>query len=237
MINIFMIGVNSIEINKFAVEIERIFKLDDIPANILFFSDIYTFISKLDFRDFKCDIAFICNEACGESDLEAVIVRHSNIQFVYISDNDSFSKSAAAHIRKSDFNEKIDKVAGRLIQKYAENNKYIFFKNLSGTYRIPYNEILYIESFSHNIVIHCTDGREIKVTNSLNRIESEVAVYGFCRIHSGIIVNMEYIYSVRTTELVVKCSMIEKLLPISRNRNKHFKERYQHYIDDMVLTV
>ena len=232
-----MIGVNSIETNRIAVKVENVFNSHDIAVSILYFSDMDTFINKLDFRDFKCDIAFISSEACGVSDLEVIAVRHGNIQFVYISDTDGFSKLTVACIRNSDLNEKIDKVAGRLIQKYAENNKYIIFKNLSGTYRIPYNEILYIESFSHNIVIHCTDSREIKVTNSLNRIESEVSVYGFCRIHSGIIVNMEYIYAVRPTEVVVKCCVTEYRLPLSRNRNKHFKERYQRYIDNMITIV
>ena len=237
MINISMIGVNSIEINGIAVKVENVFKSHDIPVNILYFSDVDTFINKLDFRDFKCDIAFICNDACGESNLEAIIVRHSNIQFVYISEIDSFSKLGTAYIRKSDFNDKIDKVVGRLMQKYVERNKFVLFKNLSGVYRIPYNEIVYIESFSHNIVIHCADGREIKVTSSLNRIEPEVSVYGFCRIHSGIIVNMEYIYAVRPTEVVVKYGIAEYRLPISRNRNKHFKERYQRYLDYMTLRV
>ena len=232
-----MIGVNSIEINKFAAKTESAFKLQDIPVNFTYFTEMSTFISKLDLNNFICNIAFVGSEACGASDLEAIAVRYSKIQFVYISDNDGFSKLTVAYIRNTDFDDKIYKVVGRLIQKYAENNKHIVFKNLSGTYRIPHNEILYLESFSHNIVIHCTDGREIKVTNSLNRIESDVSVYGFCRIHSGIIVNMEYIYSVRPTEVVVKYGTTEYRLPLSRNRNKHFKERYQHYLDEIALVV
>ena len=235
MINISMIGENSVEINKFAVKVESVFKSHDIPVNVIIFTEMSTFISKLDLRDFMCDIVFISYESCGECDLEVVSARHRNIQFVYISEIDSFLQVGTAHIRKTDFDDKIDKVVGRLIQKYSERNKFVLFKNLSGTYRIPYNEIMYIESFSHSIVIHCTDGREIKVTNSLNRIESEVTIYGFCRIHSGIIVNMEYIYAVRPTEVVVKYGIAEYRLPISRNRNKHFKERYQRYLDYMAL--
>ena len=237
MINISMIGVNSVEIHKFAVKVESVFKSHDIPVNVIIFTEMSTFISKLDLKDFECDIVFISSESCGESDFEMISVRHRNIQFVYISEIDSFSKLGTAHIRKSYFDDKIEKVVGRLIQKYSERNKFVLFKNLSGTYRIPYNEILYIESFSHSIVIHCTDGREIKVTNSLNRIEAEVTIYGFCRIHSGIIVNMEYIYAIRPTEVVVKCGITEYRLPLSRNRNKHFRERYERYLDDMALMV
>ena len=65
-----MIGVNSIGINEFTAKVESAFKLHDIPVNIRFFSNIDTFINKLDFRDFKCDMAFISSEACGVSDLE-----------------------------------------------------------------------------------------------------------------------------------------------------------------------
>lgn len=230
-----MIVVNPTEIKEFTDKTERTFKMYDILINFIFFTDMSAFINKLDMKDFMCDIVFISSDACGVNDFEAISVQRSNIQFVYISNNDSFSKLGTAHIRKSDFDVKIDKVVGRLIQKYAERNKCVIFKNLSGTYRIPYNEILYIESFSHNIVIHCNDGREIKVTNSLNRIESEMTIYGFCRIHSGIIVNMEYIYAIRPTEVILKFGVAEYHLPLSRNRNKHFRERYERYLDDIAL--
>lgn len=237
MINISIVNKYPDELPELADIIENAFIGHGAKVNICLFDDRSRFIHSLDLKDFQCDIAFICAQSSELSEYEIIADRYTDVIFAYISDCDMISAAAAANITRSDLGDKIDKVAGRLIFRYIEQNRFIVFKNISGKYTVSYDEIAYIESFGHNIVVHCVDGKDINVTRALGKIEADVSVYGFCRIHSGILVNMKYVYTIRNTEVVVKYGAVEKLLPLSRKKSDYFRVRYAGFLEDRAVTM
>jgi len=237
MINISITNRDPAMLSVLSARVETAFERRGIKVELHLFDNRNTFIHSLDSKDFWCDMAFICGNTSDTAYFGTIAKQYSDVIFVYVTDSDVIPTEAAAVVGESDFGNKIDKVVGRLILKYTEQNSLVVFKNISGKYTAPYNEIAFIESFGHNIVIHCTDQREFNVTRSLGKIEVDMAVYGFCRIHSGIIVNMKYVYAIKTNEVILRYGTCDKRLPVSRKRSVYFRERYERFLEDRAVLV
>lgn len=94
-----------------------------------------------------------------------------------------------------------------------------------GIYKIPIEELLYIESQGHTLNYH-TQKEVISVRANISDMELELRKYGFSRINKGCIVNMKYVDTVMNGE----CLLDGEALPIARNRKKTFMDELTEYI-------
>ncbi len=88
------------------------------------------------------------------------------------------------------------------------------------TSRIPYDNLLYIESLSDYVKIHQVEGPEVLSKEKISHIEQELPE-GFIRIHRSFIVNRSKITSFSREN--IKLGQLE--LPISRSYRKEVTER------------
>lgn len=86
-------------------------------------------------------------------------------------------------------------------------------------YRIPYNELAFIESEGHYITLKMWDA-QIKVYGKLDDIEKQLPVY-FKRCHKSYLVNLHYI---RQLEMYrIKIYRSEEWIPVSQKYYKNMK--------------
>lgn len=222
-------------LNKISNEIEKRFRDRNINIELYKFLDNQHFVDLIKKGELNCDAVFLDIEMPENSGLEiAELVKKFNpdalIIFATSFDNyvfEAFNYEAFAYIRKRKFDAEIDTVVNRLIKKFTQSHNKILFRNSEGQFLICPSEILYFESFDHSIYIHKSNNEVVTITNSLKQLEQDMSVYNFCRIHSGILVNLNYVYSIEKTSLLVKSSGELKSLPVSRNRLKSVKQAFQ----------
>lgn len=102
--------------------------------------------------------------------------------------------------------------------------KSIILKSGYQEYKIPVNQIIYVESFGPKLIIHMTDG-QIESYGTLKDIETMLGNITdiFARSHKSYIVNLEFIKSIDIQNQEIVMLNGEKCL-ISRPQKKYFKE-------------
>lgn len=208
--------------------IEKIFNERHIYIDIVEFSGGGELLEKINSKTYF-DIIFLDIQMPDKPGMEVakwIRKRYKDTTIVFITafDNyvfEAFDYDAAAYIRKSEFDKKIENVIDRIISKINISSMEISFKNQDGQYLISPKDIMYFESINHSIYIHDKEDHVIKITYSLSQLEKEFCEYSFFRIHSGYLVNLKYVYSIDNTSVILTN---KKSLPISRYRIKEAKK-------------
>lgn len=110
----------------------------------------------------------------------------------------------------------------KLLRKYMEEKpEQLMFSVLdngkSAVIRLCINNILFIKLTKGIVVITTANGELISTERSLRNLENELSSFGFYRICSNILVNVDKVYEVLETEVVLKD---KTHLPVSRRRRK-----------------
>ncbi len=88
--------------------------------------------------------------------------------------------------------------------------------------RIPYIDIIYIESEAKNLIIHKTNG-VVRVAGFLEDAENTFPAETFVRCHKSYIVNLKYV----TDYSKMKLSLMDGAkIAVSRSRKDEFEEKY-----------
>lgn len=75
----------------------------------------------------------------------------------------------------------------------------ILGKNSVGEFEIlRYSDILYVESFGHDVVVHTIKG-DLGIKEKLYEIEGLFQPYGFIRIHRSYVINKAFIKTIKPT--------------------------------------
>lgn len=125
------------------------------------------------------------------------------------------------------FSQRLDRAVERLKKN---EKKYLVFRVKGGSRRIATEDIYYIESQGHALIIHGRDGEEI-TSGTMTEMEEKLAEFHFCRCNKGYLVNLEHVESIRGGCAVVGGDV----LTISRPRKKIFQETLAAYMNEVVL--
>lgn len=120
------------------------------------------------------------------------------------------------------FSQKLQRVLSRIRQR---REAFLSVAVKGGMYKIPIEELLYIESQGHTLNYH-TQKEVISVRANISDMEPELRKYGFSQINKGCIVNMKYVDTVMNGE----CFLNGESLPVARNRKKSFMDELTEYI-------
>jgi DNA-binding LytR/AlgR family response regulator len=109
-------------------------------------------------------------------------------------------------------------------------------KNKSETINIPINQatikivkvsdIIYFESLHNNIKVVLNENI-YKYRCTLKIIEKQLEGKGFIRIHSGFLVNLNYVYLIKANSVEMCCKETIIHLPLSRNRRSDLIYEYK----------
>ena len=110
----------------------------------------------------------------------------------------------------------------KLLKKHIEEKpEQLIFSVLkdgkSALIRLCINNIIYIKLIKGIVVFTTTNEELISTERSLRKLESELSSFGFYRICNNILVNVDKVYEVLETEVVLQD---KTHLPVSRRRRK-----------------
>ena len=109
---------------------------------------------------------------------------------------DSYEVEALGYLLKPQSLEKLSQVMDRAIRGMTANTYQV--KKHAKIIRVPYHEILYVESMNSKCIMHCRDGQSYVIYKRLTNIEHELNDARFLRCHQSYLVNMDCIHQVDT---------------------------------------
>lgn len=179
------------------------------------------------------DIIFLDIEMPSLNGLEvAKNLRDKNpyINIIFVTNRDdlvfsSFCYRPFRFIRKQKMVEELPEAISDITNLIKKENQYYTVCFNNSTMQIKITDIMFFESFKHDIYIH-TELEKIRIKSNLAKIEKEMSIYGFIRVHSGFLVNYRFIYSVNKGEIVLNN---QKSIPLSRHRAEGVKQKLQLY--------
>ena len=139
---------------------------------------------------------------------------------------DSFQYRPFAFIRKSHFDDEIDSVVERMVEELQKQDEFFTFKNNEGVFRIPLEDILYFESDSNYVDLHCVE-RTYKFRGTIGSIDAELSDKGFIRIHKGFLVSERHIFAIKGDDVQLDSG---ELLPIGRTNRDIVKKAVMRYL-------
>lgn len=136
---------------------------------------------------------------------------------------ESYEVRASGYLLKPFSEEKLKKVLGRIFQ--IDFKKRIVLKT-HRQYRYPYvDDILYIESDKHSIMVHLVNRTTIATTEKLGDIEKRIDESRFLRCHQSYLVNMDHVEDVQDDFILKDGSVV----PIRVRGKKEVIDAYYHY--------
>lgn len=138
----------------------------------------------------------------------------------------SFRYHPFGFIRKSHFDEEIPLVAESIISELQKKTECFTFRTTEGIFKVKYADILYFESESNYINLHCTD-KVFRFRGTVASLESELSPRGFIRMHKGFLVNQQHIFAMQGDEIRL---INEELLPIGRTNRENVRKTILRYM-------
>ena len=127
--------------------------------------------------------------------------------------------------------EQLKTAVSKTIKEISDSKEeYIIEKNDDGIYKIFLSDILYIETYGRNTLIHTKEKRIISyltMKEHLSRLNSK-----FLRCHAGIIVNVEYVVELKRNSLILQYG---DEVPMSKSRKNQVKESLLKYFDSILI--
>jgi DNA-binding LytR/AlgR family response regulator len=103
--------------------------------------------------------------------------------------------------------------------------KYFLFKDLDKTFRIPHEDIIYIEKFAHNAEI-VTDKSKYTLRKTMAQLLETLNSDLFVQCHKSYIINIRHMESL-SKNFAVMSNNAE--VPLSKNTVKEISERFYKY--------
>lgn len=110
------------------------------------------------------------------------------------------------------------------------NDRYIVEKNDIGVFKIYFDEIIYIETYQRNTIIHTCKSDILSYKNMKQHLFI-LKEYNFYRIHESYIINLAYIKSIKKFDIELSSNII---LKISKYRKKMFLESLSKYYGTII---
>lgn len=137
----------------------------------------------------------------------------------------SYDVMASGYLLKPHSYEKLKIVMNRILNHF-EHNTYAI-RHWSKVFRIPYNDIMYVESSNNRCIIHCSDGEKHTLYKRLDVIAGELDDIRFLRCHQSYLVNMNHIRSVEEHFILYNGETIL----IRRKDFREIRDKYLEYIE------
>lgn len=93
----------------------------------------------------------------------------------------------------------------------------ILVNNASGFMKIEISKILYVESSLHYVIYHL-ENEEVKVRDSMKKVEENLSKYNFAKCNNSFLVNLDKIIKIQNDDIYIGKNVIK----ISRSKKKEF---------------
>ena len=131
-------------------------------------------------------------------------------------------------IKQETTKEEFEEVFVKAISKFKEReNEYIMLSFAGETVNIDIKDIYYFEYISKKLFVYYGDNQKFVFCDTLRRLAKELEPYGFLRIHTGYLANMNNIQTIRRGEIVMKNG---DTLIINKRRTSELKSIYHSFM-------
>lgn len=97
----------------------------------------------------------------------------------------------------------------------------------NNTIEIDINEVIYIQSYRHYIIIENSDGTEIQARCKISDAERQLSSFRFVRIQNSVLINCRFILKLTRRTVVLQN---KEEFNISRDKLDYVKNEYQKFI-------
>lgn len=221
---------------KFKKELRRLLEKNNRPYNISSFNDGTDLIEH--FENQVIDAIFLdidMPNMTGFEVAEKLQQIKKDVIIIFITSHEdkvyqSWEFQPFWFIRKSHM-EDLNIVLSRLIVKIdaelEQERQIVDLITDNKTIELNINNILYIQSFSHYIILKYANAQEEQIRCKIAEAEQQLSQYYFVRIQNSAIVNCRFISKI-TSRSVILYNREE--ISISRNRLEDVKNEFQRYM-------
>lgn len=160
------------------------------------------------------------------SDKTAIVFLTSHVEYAI----EGYEVNALRYLTKPASVEKLSEVIIYLMEQ-EKKNKRLFIRDVEDMVAINVSDILYMEAQNQNIRI-VTLKETYRNRYNLADYERELAVFGFFRIHRSYLVNLAHVMRISGREAHMQDGIC---LPVSRTREKKFREALYQYVKEEAL--
>lgn len=128
--------------------------------------------------------------------------------------------------------EKLKTAVDRFLEKNTRHN--LLFTIPAGTLQIPITDILFIEIYAHDIIIHKTNNTKEVCTGTLKKLEGILPSFTFVRPHRSYLVNLEYISEITRYQIRLASG---DTIPVSKELYQQVQGRFIDYAEKRCFFV
>lgn len=183
-----------------------------IPINLTIYQSSKKFLDE--YSSGKFDVAFLdieMPEMSGDALSAELIKIDSSLLLVYVTNccNDEvytmLKYMPIGFLRKPLFEKEIDNMLNTLQSKIQTTQRIYTVQNGKQVTQIPLKDVIYVDSIKNYVYFHLKDKKdmEIKIRKKLDEVEEDIKDYGFIRIHSSILVNYRFIFSIKKGAVIL----------------------------------
>lgn len=192
--------------------------------------ELYMFDNSLNFlkSDTIYDLVFLDIDMPGIEGITVAKKRMNTYEkIVFVSNIESLvfraynATSAIGFIRKSHLDDDLRDVF-KMIKTLKKEKRYITVKKGANLINISCTDIYYFEKQVNDVIIHTVNG-EITYRQTIKELEKQLSDCGFIKNHEGYLVNVDYIYCIGTSEIILNN---KSKIPISRKNVMRVKEAF-----------
>lgn len=152
----------------------------------------------------------------------SIIFISSSKDFVF----QGYDIHAVSYILKPPDPEKLEKAIRYAYHHGPTSMARVALRHTDGATLAACEDILYMESARHYVVVHLADGAHLKCRCKLADLENEMPKGLFVRCHHSVCVNLHHIKLMQKDKVILSG---EKELPISRTYREEFAKAYFLY--------
>ncbi|PKV52834.1 LytTR family two component transcriptional regulator [Aquimarina sp. MAR_2010_214] len=89
-------------------------------------------------------------------------------------------------------------------------------------HKITYESLLYIQSYGNYLKLFLIDGEMKIIRNTISKIDKELSVFEFCRIHKSYLVNLKHVSKIDGNRIQIN----DITLPLGSSYSHYFKEKF-----------
>lgn len=233
--NFFLLDDNTDFLNQFKDFIIKFSIKQNLDINLTCYDEIP------DDYETKYDAFFLDVEIKNNTSFafaENIKEKYPSTPIIFLSNYDMYINHSVKlyifdFIRKSHFDDEIEDTLMRLIKYIDKNEKKIIIKsNLSHT-KININEIIYIEAFSHNCILHLNNNNNYSVNKGVSDVLNQYISF-FTRVHKSYFVNMSYVKSISSNEIIF---LNDLKIPIGKKYKDNTYKDFLNYIKKSSTTI
>lgn len=147
------------------------------------------------------------------------------MKIVYISAKDCYDRQLFEvqplnFLPKPIDKEKLFKMVDLTVELLSDTERFFVFENKQGTFRMKFNNILYFESFDHDIKIATVSG-SYEFKSSLSEVMKQLSDSRFLQVHRSYIINYNNTSHIKYEEITMSNG---DTIPVSRDRRKDVRK-------------